>query len=206
MAWEYDRLYDYLIPHSFGLPDALLNHEFAVLRGQSATRALVSACHKHGVPYELKQLECNGQRKLLVKIGRVVLIQEPMSTLTDHPKVTDYKIELAESHGILRQPEIDLGDIAGRILDWSGCILGVDLHGATGPWFTKEHKQLGGLILGIPDAAYDHWIHRFDLLHIAMFDSVPSLNESLSEQPVNQEDRVIVTRKKKNSAAKGADE
>lgn len=122
-----------------------------------------------------------------------------MTTLTDHPKISDYKMELAESYGILRQPEFDLGDIVGRILDWSGCILGVVLHGAAGPWFTREHKKLGGLLLGIPDTAYNHWIHRFDLLQIAMFG-----RDTPAEEPPTQEDRVKITPKKRN-AARGAD-
>ena len=127
-----------------------------------------------------------------------------MITLTDHPRLADYKRELAESHGILRQPEFDLGDMPGRILDLPGCILGVVLHGAAGPWFTREHKALGGLMLGIPDIAYDHWVHRFDLLRIASFGRDEPIEEPQPDEPDAQEDRVNVTPKKRN-AEKGAD-
>ena len=139
LAWEYDSLFESLSGHPH-VPDPYLNDEFSARPASCANKALASASHKHGVPCEFRRLECNGQRKILIKSGRIVLIQEPMITLTDHPKFADYKFELAKSHGILRQPEFDLGDIPGRILDWSDCILGVLLHGAAGPWFTKEHK------------------------------------------------------------------
>ena len=123
-----------------------------------------------------------------------------MVTLTHHPHFADCKLELAQSNGILRQLEPDLADILGRILDWSGCILGILLHGAVGPWFTRKHKALGGLVLGISDSAYDHWVLRFDLHQLAMYgrdfapDDVPSEGEA-------QEDQVNVTLKKKNAKA-----
>ena len=199
MAWEYDRLYDFLALHSDGLPDPFLNHEFACLRGKCATSAMHRACQRHGVPYEFRRLECNGQRKILSRVGRLVLIQEPMLTLTDHPRASDYKVQLAESHGILRQIEFDLGDILGRILDWDDCILAVVLHGATGPWFTKDHKKLGGLMLGIPDASYNHWVRRFDLMRLALTGDNWEADEP-AEAPV-QQDRVTVTLKNKNQAA-----
>lgn len=204
MAWEYDSLYESLIPYAPGIPDSFLNEEFSLRRGNCATKALASTCQRHGVPFEFKRLECNGQRKILTKVGRLVLIQEPMATLTDHPKFAEYKLELAETHGILRQPEFDLNDVPGKILDWSGCILGVMLHGAAGPWFTREHKALGGLVLGIPDAAYDHWIHRFDLLRIAMFGRDAPVEEPPSDHET-QQDRVRVTLKNRN-AARGTDQ
>jgi hypothetical protein len=199
LAWEYDALFQRLStqPH---IPEAYLNEEFATGRARCATRALASAANQHGVPHEFRRLECNGQRKILAKIGRLIIIQEPMTTVSDHPQFADYKLELAQSHGILRQLELDLADMPGRILDWSGCILGVLLHGAAGPWFTREHKALGGLLLGIPDSAYNHWVIRFDLFRLAMYgrDLIP---DDLPSEDVTQEDRVSVTLKKKNSKA-----
>jgi hypothetical protein len=155
---------------------------------------------KHGVPFEFRRLDANGQSKLLLKAGRVVIIQEPMLTLSDHPRVSDYKIELAKSYGVLRQLELDLGDIPGRIRDWSGCLLGVLLHGASGPWFTREHKSLAGLMLGVPDSAYDHWVIRIDLHRIAMFGAEPEpyqADNGASEHDI-QKDNVTVTPKKKS--------
>jgi hypothetical protein len=82
------------------------------------------AAVQHGVPFEFMRLECNGQSKLLLKAGRVILIQEPIDTLQDEPKVADYKIQLASVHGLICQLELDLGDRVQRIHDWSGCVLG----------------------------------------------------------------------------------
>jgi hypothetical protein len=199
LYWEYDLLYDSLSEH-LGVPGTVLNEEFCSRRSNCATKALVSACRTHGVPYDFRRLPCNGQNKIMVKVGRLVLIQEPMATRSDHPRLADYKRELSESYGILRQPEFDLGDLPGRILDLSGCILGVVLHGAAGPWFTREHKALGGLILGIPDTAYEHWVHRFDLLQIARFGREEPIEEPQPAGEPSQEDRVNVTPKNRNAA------
>ena len=42
---------------------------------------------KHGVPIDIIRLESNGQNKLLLKVGRLLLLQEPILTLQDEPKV-----------------------------------------------------------------------------------------------------------------------
>jgi hypothetical protein len=168
MAWEYNSLYETLAG-SAELIDPLRNEEFAKRRGLCAIRAMAASAATHGVPFEFHRLECNGQRKILVKTGRVVLIQEPMLTLTDSPRTSEYKRERADAHGFVRQLQLDLGDQPHRVRDWSGTALAVLLHGAAGPEFTRDHKTLGGLLLGVPDAAYEHWTMRLDFLSIAMF-------------------------------------
>jgi len=202
LAWEYRALYDGVSAHP-NLPDSVRNEEFSARRGRCAVRALETTARLHGVPLELRRLECNGQHKLLVKAGRLVLIQEPMISLSDHPALADYKKKLATTYGVLRQLEFDFGDIPARILDWSG-ILGVLLHGAAGPRFTEEHKALGGLVLGIPDAEYNSWVLRFDLLQIAMSGEASKQDEAATEAETTQPDRVRVTLKRKNIAKDSA--
>lgn len=200
LAWEYRRLFDEL-DRDVTIPCELKEELFAKRRGVCAVSALTTACRKHGIPHAFRKLECNGQYKLLVKIGRVVLIQEPMLELTDHPRTSDYKRELADTHGFIRQLELDLGDQPNRILDWSGTVLAVLLHAAAGSKFSAEHRELGGLMLGVPDAAYQSWVMRLDLHRIAMFgfdaiaDGVASSEEVRGA--TKQADNVRVTLKKK---------
>lgn len=168
MAWEYHRLYESLAGEP-SLPDVYRNEEFGGQRNLRAVRAIAEAAKKHRVPFKFRRLECNGQRKLLIKSGRVMLIQEPMSSLTDHPRISDYKRKMAESCGFVRQLEFDFGDQPSRIHDWSGCVLSVVLHGSSGARFTREDKTLGGLMLAVPDATYQSWVMRLDLHRLAMF-------------------------------------
>jgi hypothetical protein len=197
MGWTYSDLYEELAElgstgEQYGL------EEFARRRSGCAVRALVTAARQHGVPHEFKYLSCNGQRKLIVRVGRVVLIQEPILTLEDEPRVSEYKRELAESHGLVRQLELELGDRPVKNQDWSGCVLGVILHGAAGPRFTREHRALGALMLAIPDATYSNWILRLDLHSMAVnghsFDIDDRDNTELC-----QPDKVHVTLKRRNT-------
>lgn len=203
LAWEYHQLYEGLRA-DHALPVDLKLEQFAERRGACAVNALVYACEKHGVPYNFRKLECNGQLKLLVKIGRVILIQEPMLEHSEKPRASDYKRELADTHGLIRQLELNLGDQPSRILDWSGDILAVLLHGAAGPKFTRGHRALGGLTLAIPDAAYSMWVMRLDLHDIAMFGlGKADLAAQFSTKAAGgvQVDRVIATLKKKKQNA-----
>jgi hypothetical protein len=145
-------------------------------------------------------LDCNGQHKLLVKAGRVILIQEPILTLEAHPSAADYKMQLADMHGFVRQLELDLGDRPHRILDWSGCVLGVLLHGPAGRKFDRSQKSLGTVMLAVPDAGYSRWILRLNLHSIAMFGrSVPTKEDH--QENLVQGDNVVVTSKKRNFEA-----
>ncbi|NPU14976.1 hypothetical protein HL666_29795 [Bradyrhizobium sp. 83002] len=197
MGWAYPDLFAELVA-IHGVDDAYAQETFARRRSEAAVLALVRAARLHGIPYEYKRLSCNGQSKLLLRIGRVVLMQEPILTLSDEPRVSDYKQELADSHGLIRQLELDLGDRPVRNSDWSGCVLAVMLHGSAGPRFTSEHKSLGALMLAVPDAHYSQWVLRLDLHTMATegrgFDSHDG-QESLSRQS----DNVRVTLKRRYS-------
>jgi hypothetical protein len=196
MGWAYSDLYEELaalgnIGEAYGL------EEFARRRSGCAVRALALAARQHGIPYEFKYLGCNGQSKLIAKVGRVVLIQEPILTLEDDPRVSEYKRELAESHGLVRQLELELGDRPVKNQDWSGCVLGVLLHGAAGPRFTREHRALGALMLAIPDASYSNWILRLDL-HSMAINGYGFEVDDRDDTELHQPDKVHVTLKRRN--------
>lgn len=200
IGWEYHALYEALAADG-DLTDDLRNEEYGRRRGPAVAKALAAVARRYGVPFEHRRLECNGQTKLLVKAGRVILLQEPINSLTDRPRAADYKERLARVHAAVRQLELDLGDRPHCITDWSGCVLATILHGPAGTRFTREHKKLGGLFLGVTDASYGQWVLRLDLHDVAMFgrrgivDTVPGTGE-----PENvQRDEVVVTSKRKRA-------
>lgn len=203
VGWEYAEGYQELADDEF-LSEALKNEEFGRRRGGFAVRALAKSARKHGIPFNYRRLDCNGQDKLLVKAGRVIIIQESILSLSDHPQTADYKRELADAHGLVRQLELELADQPKRIHDWSGCILAALLHAPAGPKFTKSDRTLGALMLAVPDAAYRNWIVRLDVHRVAMYGFAPVEAERSEEIPI-QKDNVIVTRKGRN-AATGTDE
>lgn len=194
-GWEYEHCFDDIAENE-DLSDPLKSEEFSKRRSNLAVKAMIFAAKKHGIPFDFKRIECNGQEKLLLKIGRVILIQEPILTLADHPRAADYKVELANASGLIRQLELELGDQPQRIYDWSGCVLAVLLHAPAGPRFQRSHRSLGALMLAVPDAHYANWVMRLDLRRIAMFGYPTGDHEA---KPV-QEDRVIVTPKNRNVA------
>lgn len=199
LAWRYAQLFEDINADP-GVPVICREAEFNRRRGDCAVKSLVRAAERHGVPYEFRRLECNGQHKLLIKCGRVILIQEPIRTLLDHPAAADYKQELAALYGFSRQLELDLGDQPRRILDWSDTVLAVMLHGAAGGRFTQEHKALGAVMIALPDAAYKRWDLRLDLHEVAMFGrgfGDVQIGDEQSNEAIEQVDRVIVKPKVK---------
>src|SRR6185312_11503564 len=118
-VWEYRHLYE-VIRDDYLIPLELKEEYFVKRRSDCAIKALVSAARRHGIPFEFRRLESNGQQKIILKLGRVILIQETFSSLRDGPRASDYKRNLANTHGLIRQLELDLGDQPHRILDWSG--------------------------------------------------------------------------------------
>ena len=133
IGWEYAEGYRVLAEDEF-LSKSLKNEEFGRRRGGFAIRALAKSAAKHSIPYNFRRLDCNGQDKILVKAGRVIIIQESILTTVDHPRVADYKRELADVHALVRQLELELGDQPRRITDWSGCILPL--------FFTPQQVQI----------------------------------------------------------------
>ncbi len=197
MGWAYSDLYEELAADQEAFGDSYCLEEFARRRGACAVRALLRAAKLHGIPHEFRYLGCNGQHKLLVKVGRVILIQEPILTLEDDPRTSEYKRELADSHGLIRQLELELGDRPFKGRDWSGCVLGVMLHGAAGPHFNAEHRALGALMLAVPDAAYRNWVLRLDL-HSMATEGHGFEPESTTTAAEHQQDEVRVTLKRRN--------
>jgi hypothetical protein len=198
LGWEYNALFE-TISADDGIDPAYRDEEFNRRRGDCAVRALVRAATRHGVPFEFRKLGSNGQAKLLVKAGRIVLIQEPVASLSAHPNVAEYKRELAEMHGFVRQLEFDLGDQPSRIRDWSGCVLGVVLHGSAGRKFDRDHKALGTIMLAAPDSAYESWVLRYDLESLAMFGRDLEAENPFEDEIMDQDDNVVVTPKRRNT-------
>lgn len=201
LAWGYRGLFRQL-RESEGLTDEYRNETFNRQRSDVATRVLIDAAKRHGIPYEFVKLRCNGQSKPVVKSGRLVLILEAVSYFDEHPQVADYKVSLSDTHSYMRQYELDLGDKPNRIRDWGGTALGVLLHGASGSRFSQDSKDLGILTLGLPDAAYRQWTSRIDLQRTAVHGSGYKENSASTQpQPAEnvQEDNVFVRAKRKNS-------
>lgn len=200
LAWEYDGLRREL-EADWKLDIAQKHEEYQKRRGMCAVKALLFACEKHKVPYDRLRLDCNGQIKLLVRMGRIIIMQEAIDAFGDPPKVADYKIQFASTSSAVQQLEFDFGDGRFRSREWSGCILAVLLHKPAGPDFTEAHKKLGGVSLAIPDAAYSHWTRRFDLHEIAMFGRKGArwLEDEVESEPAEQVDEVYVGIRKKNT-------
>jgi len=200
-AWAYHSLYERLKSES-GLTDEMRLGLFAQERSSMVVNALSSVAHRMRVPYDFKRLACNGQRKLLIKMGRVVMIQEPILMLDDAPRAADYKTELADANGLIRQLELDLGDDPKRSIDWNGQVFAVFLHGSYGAKFSRRDRALGGLMLAVPNAHYDSWVTRIDLRQAAMFGRTADEHAARSAVHPEQEDRVVVkvkTSTKKNT-------
>jgi len=193
-AWEYSTFYETLSADSSLTPELRLDL-FRSGRGLVMNRAIVRAANKHGIPFEVRRLACNGQSKLMVKVGRVILISEALKTMWDKPKAADYKREISGCYGIIQQLEFDLGDRPKQLLDWSDGVLGVILHGAAGMRFRRSECELGAFILGLPDAEYQSWLMRLDLHDIAMFGVTHSSKPQPAYDEYEQEDRVIVKRR-----------
>ena len=195
VAWEYDGLYEDLASDP-DQTDETRDEEFGRMRGVRVARALAATAARFRVPVERRRLDCNGQRKTIAQAGRVLIIQESISGLSDRPKAAEYKLRLADVHGAVRQLELDLGDRPHAVRDWSGCVLCVLLHGAAGPRFNRPHRMLGGLFLAVPDAYYSQWVLRLDLHELAMFGSGKSGPAEQAASAGSQPDLVVVTRKK----------
>ncbi|MCJ2125713.1 hypothetical protein [Methylobacterium sp. J-077] len=200
LPWDYEALDQELVRDPL-LDEDQRHEEFGKRRGACAVRALLHACERHGVPFERLRLECNGQIKLLVRMGRIILMQEPIDAFGDPPKIADYKLALAETSCAVRQLEFDFGDGRCRSADWSGCILAVLLHKHAGSTYTSEGRRFGGLTLAIPDAAYSYWTRRFDLSEIAMHGRRGAgwLTGEPDPEPPPQPDNAYPTIRKKNA-------
>jgi hypothetical protein len=201
VGWSYPDLFQQ--QSNAALPKELLLEEFNRGRGPAVTRAMAETARRFGVPIESLRLDCNGQTKLLFKVGRVILIQEPIREFGAAPAAADYKRKLAALHSDLRQLELDLGDRPPRNSNWSGYVLAVLLHGPRGAGFSREDCALGEVMLGVPDAAYEGWTLRLDLHDLAMFgrqSSAPAI--PAPEMPATTQPDLVVVRRRKPAAKK----
>lgn len=193
-AWQYRTLADQIAADET-IPEFAKMEEFARRRGPAIAKCMIDACERFGVPFDTKRLQCNGQRKLVVKAGRLILIQEPILTLGDAPRIADYKRQMARSVGAVAQLELPLGDRLERMIDFSQGQLVVLLHGMSGTRFNEEQTSLGALMLAVPNAEYTNWVHRFDLHNLAMFGTAeqPSVPKDTDDNGgADQPDRVQV--------------
>ncbi|WP_186395736.1 hypothetical protein [Stappia sp. TSB10GB4] len=195
LAWEYPSLFE-RINKDPAIPEELKAEIYSKQRAYCAVKSLLFACKIHGVPYEFRTLSCNGQKKLLVKIGRIVVIQEPMLEVLEPPRTSNYKRQLVSATGFVQQIEMDFGDSYRRIIDWSGSLVAVLLHAPAGPKFTLEDRSLGAFMLGVPNESYTGWLMRLDLHRVAVFgfDAMTDgvVEPRATEAPVVQKDNVVV--------------
>lgn len=198
VGWGYPNLFDELS----GLPleaEDWAAEEFNRRRAGVVNSALIDCAQRFGVPFEIMRLDCNGQHKVLLKIGRITLIQEPILGFDDHPNAADYKRALAETLSYTCQLDLPLGDRPPRP-DWTGSTLAVLLHGPAGKKFNREGTALGNCMLALPDASYQQWVQRIDLHAVALFGRAAGAGERSSlTQTGHQVDQVIVTPKRKNT-------
>jgi len=133
----------------------------------------------------------NGQRKPVVRIGCFCFIAETMRDLTHQPAFTTYKRELALANTAIRQLELDLGDRPIHSADWSGCHLGVLLHGCRGDAFTRTGTGLSMFRLAFPNSAYDSWVWSKNVLSGQLSDDLGWTKISAGTPP-KQHDKVAV--------------
>lgn len=167
VGWAYQDLFEDIVAHCLIGP-AGMRREFGHRRASAVESAIVRVCRDRGIPFDWRRLDYNGQDKLIVKCGRVLLIHEAIPLDRRGPVAADYKRALVGTHNITRQLELDLGDIPGRIHDWSGDIVATILHGAAGHSFDAKSRGLGVLRIGVADGSYDSWIVNHDVTDFAM--------------------------------------
>ncbi|WP_370201079.1 hypothetical protein [Roseibium sp.] len=189
--WQYEALSKSIMSNenltTYEKRELFVRHQASCMN-----QALARCARQHGIPHEVKKLPCNGQNKILVKSGRVVIIQETLQELEQHPKAADYKMQLASSMGVIRQLELDLGDQPGRILDWQDSTLAVLLHGFAGSADSANGFMLGSMFLAVPDVDYQNWVMRFDLFDAAYNGFNPRSNDAENTLTTSQPDNVRV--------------
>jgi hypothetical protein len=191
IAWAYQDLFERIDENDY-LDVGRKKQDFGWQRSSAVECAIIRVCKDHGVPFEWKRLEYNGQKKLMVLCGRVIFIHEAMQLGVKGPYVADYKRSLAGTHNVTRQLELDLGDIPGKINDWSGEVLATLLHGHAGALFTKEQRALGVLRVGVADGSYDSWVVNQDITEFAVEGRGASIIGTRDADAVAQQDRTKV--------------
>lgn len=197
LHWEYSSSFDDAERRGEGLvydrPDPI---EKTLLERHMRTRssfgmtALTAAAFDVGADVE-HLLLANGQRKPVVRTGCFCFIVETMHDLTHRPAFAAYKQGLARANSAIRQLELDLGDRPFHTADWSGCHLGVLLHGCRGDAFTRTGTGLSMFRMGFPSAAYDSWVWTKDVLSGQLSDDLGWTKVPMGKPP-KQYDKVAV--------------
>lgn len=199
MRHEYEKLRERAEKET--LPPAVAETRFLMDRSRAAENAISVAMEVAGLPCGFRRLPCNGQQKLLAKIGRVLLIQEPLSAVGARPQAAEYKRQLARVHSAARQLELDLGDRPHQNVDWSGDVLAVLLHGHGRLPSDGGRLGLASLRLAVPDADYRNWIVNLPLERISVWGD---LSRRLAEaESKDVEDRVATGLRRARSVGWG---
>ncbi len=191
ITWAYQDLYEWIDDAGY-VDVGRKKQDFGLQRSIAVESAIIRVCKEHGVPFEWKRLECNGQSKLMVLCGRVILIHEAMKLGVKGPYVADYKRSLSSTYNVTRQLELDLGDIPGKVNDWSGEVLATLLHGHAGSLFTKEQRALGVLRVAVADGSYDSWVVNQDITEFAVEGRGASIIGTRDADALVQPDRTKV--------------
>ncbi len=190
ITWAYQQLFEQLNENEY-LDLNRRKLEFGKQRSAAVEEAIIRVCRDHGVPYEWKRLDYNGQSKLVVLCGRVLMIHEAVQLGVKGPYAADYKRSLAGTYNMTRQLELDLGDIPGKVCDWSGDVLATLLHGFAGSLWTHEQRALGSLRVAVADGSYDSWLVNQDVTELAV---EGRRNSSIGDRDKQvQQDRTRVT-------------
>lgn len=197
LHWEYSSTFDdaerrvggrvYDRPNS--LTQIMLERHMRT-RSNFGMSALTAAAFDVGADVEHLLLH-NGQRKPVARIGCFCFIAETMYDLTHKPTFATYKQRLALANTAIRQLELDLGDRPIRNADWSGCHLGVLLHGCRGDAFTQTGTGLNMFWLAFPNSAYDSWVWSKNVLSGELSDDLGWTNTQAGTPP-KQYDKVAV--------------
>lgn len=170
---EYSHSYEQIavppggyVPHRRdGEWDALDLRAVRNRRRINGLRALQKTCIRHGAPFQVKSLPCNGQVIVIGQIGQLLILSEPIDSLGAKPERAAYKSELAASHFAIRQLEMDLGDGWRQRIDARNTMLVVLQHGMRVGAFNRRDTALEMLRLVVPDVSFQSWLFQANLMN-----------------------------------------
>lgn len=185
------------VPHRSADLDALDLVAVRRARRGCGMSALMQTAEQFGIPYQLKRLSCNGQRIAVAQLGQVLLIAEPIDSLTERPEHARYKTELAASHFAIRQIEMDFSPHEEEVryrqrIDARNTMLAVLQHGMRGGSFTRRDTALAMMNIAVPDATFSSWLWRANVLNDEMAMAL-DWRTPITVKPPVQTDRVTVT-------------
>jgi len=176
--------------------------QFVRQRLHAVEMAVANVCQDEGTPFTFDRLKSNGQRKLLVKSGRVVLLLEAMKRNLHHPETADYKRELASSRNASRQLILPFPEWDHKVADMSGEVLATLLYGTTGSPFYDHKMGLNRLQLAVPDANYNNWVIKEDLTDLALEGRIASVEFKVERDHASSITWSIQRRANKSEKAK----